>query len=240
MRPNTMVPDKFLNEKMILSAGEDAPEFLSALKAAGLTPTEEHNYRCYRFWRFPGFSAMWTGIGSGCVEPMMWEILQGDTPIKAIVLVGTAGLIGNNPDLCGKVYAVTRAYACSTGVCPNHLPVKPRWNNLPEHIPHRTSLSSDEYYSVQNTLQHSKYWRSGRLLEMEVTQFYFLCQRLGSPELQYLALKGVSNLDGRHETQVELSQQILRESVHTALELLTIPALSVLDARRHPQLLKAA
>jgi len=238
MRPNTMVPDEFLDERVLLCAGEDAPEFLGALESHGLMPRAEHNYRCYRFWKLPNFTAIWTGIGSGCVEPLLWETLEPGTPIRSIVLVGTAGLIGNDPTLCGKVYAVTRAYACATGVCPDRLPVTARWPNLPSTIPRRTSLSSDQYFGFQKTTQPlvrkiqgkdsrlreslAKYWRSGRLLEMEVAQFYFLCQQLGSQDLQYLALKGVSNLDGKHATQVLLSRQILDHTVETALKLLKI------------------
>lgn len=238
MRSNTMVPDSFLAQKMLLCAGEHAPEFLKALDAEGFIATEEHDYRCYRFWRFPGFGAIWTGIGSGCIEPLIWEILQAGTPIKSIVLVGTAGLIGNNPELCGKVYAVSRAHACATGVSPDEGPLKPRWQRLPRRIPRRSSLSTDQYYGLHKTTQPiglkiqqrdsrlrqaiARHWRSGRLLEMEVAQFYFLCEQVGSEELQFLALKGVSNLDGRHNTQVVLSQQILRDSVQTALNLLKV------------------
>jgi hypothetical protein len=136
------------------------------------------------------------------------------------------------------VYAVTRAYACATGVCPDRLPVTARWPNLPSHIPRRTSLSTDQYFGFQKTMRPlvlkiqekdsrlreavEKYWRSGRLLEMEVAQFYFLCHQLGSRALQYLALKGVSNLDGKHATQVLLSRQILDQTVETALKLLNI------------------
>lgn len=238
VRPNTMVPDEFLVEKVLLCAGEDAPEFLRALESHGLAPSDEHSYRCYRFWRFPGFTAAWTGIGSGCIEPLLWETLEPSARIRSIVLVGTAGMIGRNPELCGKVYAVSRAYACATGVCPDRLPVTARWPKLSPEILRRTSLSTDQYFGFQKTtvplalkIQQrdsrlreavEKYWRSGRLLEMEVAQFYFLCQALGSGELEYLALKGVSNLDGRHATQVALSQQILNETVETALKLLKI------------------
>jgi hypothetical protein len=153
MRPNTMVPDEFLGERVLLCVGEDAPEFLGALESQGLTPGDEHSYRCYRFWKFPGFTAVWTGIGSGCVEPLLWETLEPGTPIRSIVLVGTAGLIGNDPKLCGKVYAVTRAYACATGVCPDRLPVTARWPHLPPQIPRRASLSTDQYFGFQKTTQ---------------------------------------------------------------------------------------
>jgi purine-nucleoside phosphorylase len=231
-----MVPDSFLHEKMLLCVGEHAPEFLKALEALGHKPTEEHNYRCYRFWKFDGFCAMWTGIGSGCVEPMMWEVLGKDSPIKEVVLVGTAGLIGNDPKLCGKVYAVTNAYACATGVQPDQQPCKASWKDLPANIPHRSSLSTDQYYGFYKTTQPlglklqakqknlrdaiKNYWRKGRLLEMEVAQFYFLCKELGQKGLKYIALKGVSNLDGKHETQTIMSQQILHESVATGLKLM--------------------
>jgi hypothetical protein len=225
-----------MHERTLLCAGEDPTEFMAALAMHGLTPDAEHSYRCYRLWNFSDLTAVWTDIGSGCLEPLMWEILEAGTPIRSIILVGTAGLIGDDPALCGKVYAVKDAYACAAGVSPDRLPVTACWSPLPHNLPSCTSLSTDQYYGFQKSTQplvrklHNadsrlrravqKYWQSGRLIEMEVAQFYFLCQELGSPQLRYLALKGVSNLDNRHATQTLLSRQILDTTVKLALELL--------------------
>src|SRR5688500_16227939 len=91
-RPNTMVNDAFLHQSIILSCGEDPSELLAAARTAGLDkPCALHEYRCYRFWSFPICTLVWTGIGTGCLEPLLYEILR-ESRANKICLVGTAGM----------------------------------------------------------------------------------------------------------------------------------------------------
>jgi hypothetical protein len=73
VRPNTAVKNEVLQENLLLCCGEDTTELLLALPEVG-PPLLYHVYRCYRFWRFDGFTLVWTGIGTGCLEPLMFEL----------------------------------------------------------------------------------------------------------------------------------------------------------------------
>jgi len=74
-RPNTNVENSLLSERMVICCGEDAAELLQALRTE--FPRQEtayHEYRCYRFWKFAEFTLIWTGIGTGCLEPLLFEL----------------------------------------------------------------------------------------------------------------------------------------------------------------------
>ena len=99
-RPNTGVADDLLSSgTIILSCGEDITEvhdtFEPLLKAL---PRRFHSYRGYTFAQYRGFTLATAGIGTGCLEPFLYEVLPAT---KRIILVGTAGLVSGTPRMLG-------------------------------------------------------------------------------------------------------------------------------------------
>jgi Phosphorylase superfamily len=111
-RPNTRVDDSLLHERLVLCCGEDPTELMLALPSVE-APHAYHEYRCYRFWRFESFTLAWSGIGTGCLEPLLYEILvlQPNPAIREIVLVGTAGALPSQRSVVhGRAYLIDKAY----------------------------------------------------------------------------------------------------------------------------------
>src|SRR5687767_8943729 len=105
-RPNSGVSDEMLHENVILCCGEDFTELIQCFSESSLGI--RHEYRCYRFLRFENFTLIWTGIGTGCLEPLLFEIF--DVPIiKKIVLVGTAGAFQSTASM-GNFFWIAQAY----------------------------------------------------------------------------------------------------------------------------------
>ena len=62
-------------------------------------------------------------------------------------------------------------------------------------------------------------WQKVSMVDMETAQFYYFCQFLGSPVLQYAALKGPANyIEGSEQGLHSLT--VLRSAVRVALRLL--------------------
>jgi len=91
--PNTNASVTNLRSDVILVAGEDRGEVLDVVRILikSRIPTS-YRYRCYEFWPFRSATVILTGIGTGSIEPLMWEILQPRI-IRRIILIGTAGLM---------------------------------------------------------------------------------------------------------------------------------------------------
>jgi hypothetical protein len=99
---NTNATSSHLERQVLLCAGEDSNELMHALPTDSLEIQLTHEYRCYRFWRCRSrtdknrsFALVWTGIGTGCIEPLLCEVLSENTPVEQIVLVGTAGQLAS-------------------------------------------------------------------------------------------------------------------------------------------------
>jgi hypothetical protein len=197
-----------------LCAGEDRHEFLAALRAAGLKrfvivePDEESEYRGYQFLGFGEYCAILTGIGTGCLEPALWEILRPKI-VEQIILVGTAGVMPGAVVDQGKPYFIDRAWPAGTGIdaLAVELPLRPRWKGEPT-TPTASSVSTDFYYGFGPKLGTDEYplphgplndlysthvrWGT-QLVEMEVAQFYFFCELFGGECLEYAAVKAPAN-----------------------------------------------
>jgi hypothetical protein len=128
-------------------------------------PDQQH--RCYFAWRFEDrdLTVILTGIGTGCLEPLLFEILD-DTKLsdekvaKRLVMIGTAGMIKyDHPDRpsgtppldeseLGKLYVVQEAYVAGCAVALD-VPVCPRFSGYEAAgLPSRTEISSDYYYAA--------------------------------------------------------------------------------------------
>jgi len=257
--PNTQAPPSVLHQRCIYCAGEDRRELLQALERAGpphahealntqpaseqrtgtgSAPISHWHYRSYEFWRFQDFCLILSGIGTGCLEPLLFEVLRANI-VRKIVLVGTAGSMPGSQVAQGEAYLVDRAWPAGTGIDAeaSELPLVPRWD-LPATASKASSASSDFYYRfapaiVQGTypihhgalkkLYEEHVRRGTELVEMEVAQFYFFCQNFGAADLQYLAVKAIANVVGREDEQSVNSQAALIRTLATAFKLLGIP-----------------
>jgi hypothetical protein len=243
VRPNTGLPENLLQDNMIICTGEDPSELVHAMRT--VLPDEKphaHQYRCYRAWKFRGFTVVISGIGTGCLEPLMFELLDhkilGNKVAKRLVLIGTAGYLADSGS--GKVYLVEGAYPIGCGVTleEHSLPVRPHFKEIDKiQLPRAEEISTDYYYgcSLQNTDERTilakklnpalrqgieKHWKSGRLISMETAQFYHFASIYGLPGTQYIALRGVANLADQFQTQGDNSLQVLEEAFRQAVQLL--------------------
>ncbi len=213
-RPNTRADDSLLHTDAILCCGEDANELLAAIDATtDMRPVKFQEYRCYRFWDFSAFTLIWSGIGTGCLEPLLFEVL-GNSPIERIILIGTAGAISSDDVVLGNAYLINKAYLGAAGisVVDRLHPRVPRFSAdriAASKLQSRSTVSTDYYYGfstdpdsravklreadpvLADTLL--KMWASTELVDMETAQFYHLCSLLGDKQLQFVAIKGPAN-----------------------------------------------
>lgn len=243
MRPNTALPLSFFQNNVIVCTGEDPEELKKAIKEVfpGRRP-RHHQYRCYQAWSLPNITIVISGIGTGCMEPMMWELLDYETlgvkRPKRLAMIGTAGMVSDSG--FGQVYVVSGAYpiGCAVRLDDACLPVKPNFCNLEQlNLPVAEEMSTDRYFTCTPAMSDArkvlaksfdpllvseldKYWRPGRLISMEALQFYHFASVFGLPDTQYVALRGVANLADQFETQGDYSQQVLTDCLRHAVKLL--------------------
>lgn len=242
-RPNTNVENSLLSERMVICCGEDAAELLQALRTE--FPRQEtayHEYRCYRFWKFAEFTLVWTGIGTGCLEPLLFELFEGFTP-KELVLIGTCGAIPGRGIEPGDVFLVDKAYLGGSAIRlqDSALPLPCRFgaDKLARlGLDRRSAISTDLYYGFAvdpgarvRRLQEedfglkadlAAYWDKADAVEMEIGQFYYLCGLFGGPGLEYVAIKGAANATDFVAQQTLHSGPVLQRSLRSALQLLAV------------------
>jgi Phosphorylase superfamily len=174
-RPNTRVDDSLLHEKLVLCCGEDPTELMLGLPTKE-APTSYHEYRCYKFWRFESFALAWSGIGTGCLEPLLYEVLvvQPNPSIREIVLIGTAGALPPEGRVKhGHAYLIDKAYLGGSALTvPEHdislllagrnvEPLRPRLGRMENEIlahqlETRSVVSSDYYYGFSKDPRSEK------------------------------------------------------------------------------------
>lgn len=246
VRPNTGLPADFIQDHMVVCTGEHPDELVEAILSAfpGRRP-KYHAYRCYRAWKFskPAITVVLSGIGTGCLEPLMFELLDhqhlGDRVPKRLVMIGTAGYLADSG--FGQVYLVDGAYpvGCGVRLDASELPLRPKFDGLEKTLlPRAEEISTDYYYGctpAQDDLRKMRakllnrdlaagiqeYWKPGRLISMESAQFYHFAKIYGSDSTQYVALRGVANLADQFEMQGEYSAQVLNDALFTAVRLLS-------------------
>ncbi len=233
--PNTNAPQTLLSSTCLLCCGEDRRTFLAALRHAGIPVKKSFAYRCYEFWKAsPNLTFITSAIGTGCLEPLLWEILRPNK-IRRIILVGTAGAMGQSRVKPTHSYVVTKAWLAGTPLDVDvPQPLKPRWPNL-RRWPAASSVSTDFFYGFSPLIAAGKYPLAGKrllahfkkhlalkteLVEMEVAQFYAFCQAFGRKNLQYAAVKGVSNILGDEGNQVPNSLAAIVRTLKIAQEML--------------------
>ncbi len=237
--PNTNLPRDFLKPKTLLCCGEDSQEFLAAIEeCTGQKFEVQSSYRCYRFWRFPDFLAAWTGIGTGCIEPLLFELLMPQK-IKRIALVGTAGKFAHSRVDLIKAHICDPA-RCSYTALDKLIGGKLLRPKLPAGapdllVPHAGIVSTDLFYGFSNDAMKAAFplftpalarafhddTSQMDLIDMEVGQFYFLSEKYGGLSLDaYIAFKGAANEMGKGQQQLANSQTTISECVQAALTFL--------------------
>jgi Phosphorylase superfamily len=242
-RPNTAVPISFLHADVILCCGEDREELLDAVRSLFPLEVSSHHYRCYEFWRYPTFTLILTGIGTGCLEPLLWEILDrntlGDRVARRLVAIGTAGFIGSDPSVLGQVFVIEAAYPAGCGVHleTSDLSVRANFQGLDRvSLPQAEGVATDYYYAfsrrtdlridaaqrADSALREGlrQQWKQGRLIDMETAQFYHLCRCYGEAHTQFVALRGVANLCDQFEQQGDNAPTVLTNAFAAAVQLL--------------------
>jgi hypothetical protein len=237
--PNSNAPEHILHSNIILCCGEDRPELIAALRsipAFRRKPTASHAYRCYEFWKYEAALVVWSGIGTGCVEPLLWELL---TPgiVKQIALVGTAGRWSMSRTVHGRAYLISKAHFAGTALDGWRVakPVAPRWPKLASFTGATASIvSTDFFYGFSELLITAKYpgatprmvkrYRQMRhrtdLIDMEVAQFYYFCHKFGRGNVRFVAVKGPANVLGESDEQIEHSRGVLVECLRLANRML--------------------
>ena len=141
--PNTGADAALLRPAMLVCAGEDAGELTRCFDHAFAAPPDAFfEYRCYRFWRFADVTVVWTGIGTGCLEPMLWEVLA-PAVVHDVILFGTAGRLPGSRAELGKAYCIDAAHFGGTAFDADagDDPVRPR-HELPPGDRKSTRLNS--------------------------------------------------------------------------------------------------
>ena len=234
--PNTNASPEILAPACILCCGEDRQTLVSAMNQARLVgPQIEFSYRCYEFWKWNDVVVIWTGIGTGCLEPLLWEIFQPGV-IQKIVLVGTAGKMPNSSVVGGQVYLINEAWLAGTGLDGEQLqqPLRPRWPAR-HGLPETSSVSTDFYYGFApvNCLPQHPFSagplrgafefhaaRGTGMVEMEVAQFYAFCENFPHGPSEYIAAKVCSNTVGAGEDQVANTDAAMVDAVAAACKML--------------------
>lgn len=238
--PNTNASIEVLRPRCILCCGEDRDALWQALAEAGVRDVRRHaSYRCYEFWHGHDLLILWTGIGTGCLEPLLWEILR-PAAIQQLILIGTAGRMPGGPAEVGQVYFVDQAWLAGTGLDREKIPIplRPRWPNLVGY-PTASCASTDFFYGfAPNNLERPYPLNAARLLadfdehiekktglvDMETAQFYALCSAFGQEDCQFIAVKGASNTVGQLDEQLPNTPGVLRKSIEMSLRLFAAAA----------------
>ena len=255
VRPNTGLPQSFMQENIVMCCGEDPLELEEALRSAlpGRRP-RKHSYRCYHAWKYADFTVVLSGIGTGCLEPLLYELLNssvenvGKRPMR-LILIGTAGYLADSG--YGKVFLAISAYpvGCGLSLADVELPLYCRFDNVELlSLPRAETISTDYYYACTPAVDDikkvlakkfdqelamgiEKYWQPRRLIEMETAQFYHFCRIYGDDTTQFVALRGVANLADQFESQGDYSQQVLTTAFQHAVSLLEVQGKNVTGLR---------
>lgn len=232
--PNTHTPIAYLASDVIICAGEDPTELANAFPSLPLS-LPPYAYRCYRFWRSESLSVIWTGIGTGCLEPLLFEIL---TPriVRRVCLVGSAGTIRASTHPAGTPCWIESAYSLGMSIdgWVGESALYPRWNSpLHAATPKASIVSTDFYYITSPaglqrfapripasfTERYQQRTKTCELIDMETAAFFFFCELFGGESLtEYVAVKGASNSVDDQAEQVTHSAEVVRRSLRAAIE----------------------
>jgi hypothetical protein len=234
--PNAQLLHEQIRPSVILCFGEDKGAFTAALCTLGFpSGATVSEFRGYTVWTLTDVTVILASIGTGVVEPLLYELL-GTGRAQRIVLVGTAGRLGAGRLPLGTGFPITEAYLAGTGLDREvaDQPLRPDWPDLAVG-PVASIVSSDFYYGFSPPTRPGDYRHRlpalrrdferlsvfVDLVDMEVAQFYALCRIIPEqPGLHYLAIKGASNGVDNHGEQNTHAPAVLLDCLEKALSAL--------------------
>ena len=178
-----------------------------------------------------------SGIGTGCLEPLLFEILRPGI-VRRIVLIGTAGIMPGAKVETGEACLIDEAWPAATGVDGEaaQLPLRPRCNPS-ANVRRASAVSTDFYYGFSPAILSGLYpiqggrlqslfeehqRRGTQLVDMESAQFYCFCKYFGASALEYAAVRVPTNLAGCGDQQILYTPSALVNCLKTALQLLGV------------------
>jgi hypothetical protein len=231
-----ILPDN-LSGRVILCLGEDEADLLHPFRNIGKKPLNVGRYRSYKFWKYDDFTLILGGIGTGTLEPLLWEILS-PCVIKKIVLIGTAGGVTERAPEKGKAMTISEAWPCGTSLDAEvgMNPVRPRWRGKVCSAS-CTIASSDYFYGYSDRVLDGTFtacqgafkerYKTIRdradMIDMEVAGFYYFCpffDRTG--ELEFVAVKGSSNGLGLGGEMNAYAGEVMDDCARQAMEMLEL------------------
>jgi uridine phosphorylase len=237
--PNTNLTNLLLSEKVIICCGEDEKAVMTAFQATCVTRSlDQQEFRSYKIRKYTDFTLILTGMGTGCIEPLIYELLSFGIA-KSLVLVGTAGCLPESAALRGEIYIIREAYLAGTGLDREvtNYPLIPNFHLVGDYKS-ASIVSTDFYYGFSTAQQSSKYnvklaqlqrdvaehvKKKIDLVDMEVGQFYALCSLMSDKSsVEYIAVKGPANALDKHEEQIPNTKEILSKAFRAAFDLLGI------------------
>lgn len=234
--PNAQIHPAQIRPEVILCCGEDKVALLDALGELGFpagAPVSE--FRSYTVWTLPSVTVVLSAIGTGALEPLLYELLTTGL-VERIVLVGTAGRLRADGLPLGVAYPIREARVAGTGLdreCGDRA-LRPVWPEFPEG-PSASIVSSDFYYGFSPALAPGDYRHrlagvrgdyerlsvEMDMVDMEVGQFYALCRLIpDAPGLRFIAIKGAANAIDNHAEQNTHAPSVLRDCLEKALRML--------------------
>lgn len=238
--PNAALSPDHLRDDVILCCGEDRAAFSLALAQLGLATDAAitSEFRGYTVWTLPTHAVVLASIGTGSLEPLLFEIIQTRAPAR-IILVGTAGRLAPQAWPLGAGFPISEAWLAGTGLDREvaEQPLRPDW---PGTLAGRTAsiVSSDFYYGFSPAARPGDYRHrlpalrrdferlsaQVDLVDMEVAQFYALCRLIPeTPGLRFLAIKGAANAVENHAEQNDHAPAVLLDCLRQAARLLGLP-----------------
>ncbi len=242
--PNTNAPRDLLGPDVIICAGEDRAELEEGLAKFGLA-SKPFRYRCYQWWRAGNLTVIWTGIGTGCLEPLLFEILR-PAIVRRLCLVGSAGTIREPSYPPGTPCWIESAYSLGMSIdrWVGESAQYPKWSSLPTESPSRGSLSTEslprasivstDFYYITSPAGLARFAHrlpadfaeryrerttTCELIDMETAAYFFFCGLFGDTSLdEYVAVKGASNSVDHQEEQVTRSASVVKRSLQAAIE----------------------
>jgi len=234
--PNVQIRPAQIRPAVILCCGEDKGALLDALGELGFpaeAPVSE--FRSYTVWTLPSVTVVLSAIGTGALEPLLYELLITGR-VERIVLVGTAGRLRADGLPLGVGYPIREARVAGTGLdceCGDRV-LRPEWPDFPTG-PSATIVSSDFYYGFSPALTLGDYRHrlvgvrrhferlsvEMDLVDMEVGQFYALCRLIPDARgVWFIAIKGAANAIDNHAEQNTHAPSVLRDCLEKALRAL--------------------
>lgn len=234
--PNTNAPASVLQSDCILLVGEDPGMLARALDQRFGEVREAHAFRSYLFQRRRSVTTIFCGMGTACLEPLIWEMSLGRGGRRMLV-VGTAGAMPKGGCRPGVAYAIRTARAAGSGMDAAgwDQAFAARWP-VPGEVPTASAVSTDFYYGFSKMVLASRHPMNRTklpmmfqaaeedLVDMEVAAFYGLCEHLMPPEAQYLAIKSPANPAGQGASHLENTPTAVECGLDLAARLLASTA----------------